>query len=374
MWFVTFVFKSLLRQPARSSFTAVGIALAVAATVSLVGISRGFERSYLELYSKRGIDLVVQHAGRSQQIANDIDESFGDRIRQLPGVREVIGGLVDVVSFEEADLYVVLVNSCPPDSPLFDQLRVISGRRLTESDSEAAMLGRVLAGNLGKAAGDTIELYGQPFAVVGIFESANVYENGSVVVPLRVLQRLTDRPHKVSGFTVEAEPGSDKETIEELKRRIERLDPSLAVLASGEFVASITQIRVARAMAWVTSTVAMVLGGIGVLNTMAMSVYERTREFGLLRALGWPRRRVVRTILAESALLAVAGAVLGSLMGLALPKLLGQVRSMSGLIEGSIDPVILAQGFAIALFMGLAGAAYPALWAASLRPIDALHK
>src|SRR5487761_1618916 len=107
MWFVTFVFKSLLRQPARSSFTAVGIALAVAATVSLVGISRGFERSYLELYSKRGIDLV------------------------------------DVVSFEEADLYVVLVNSCPPDSPLFDQLRVISGRRLTESDSEAAMLGRV---------------------------------------------------------------------------------------------------------------------------------------------------------------------------------------------------------------------------------------
>src|SRR5487761_1277529 len=270
MWFVTFVFKSLLRQPARSSFTAVGIALAVAATVSLVGISRGFERSYLELYSKRGIDLVVQNAGRSQQIANDIDESFGDRIRQLPGVREVIGGLVDVVSFEEADLYVVLVNSCPPDSPLFDQLRVISGRRLTESDSEAAMLGRVLAGNLGKAAGDTIELYGQPFAVVGIFESANVYENGSVVVPLRVLQRLTDRPHKVSGFTVEAEPGSDKKTIEELKRRIERLDPSLAVLASGEFVASITQIRVARAMAWVTSTVAMVLGGIGVLNTMAM--------------------------------------------------------------------------------------------------------
>ena len=374
MWFVTFVVKSLLRQPARSSFTAVGIALAVAATVSLVGISSGFERSYLELYSRRGVDLIVQHAGRTQQFANDVDERFGDRIRQLPGVHEVIGGLVDVVAFEEADLYVVLVNGWPPDSPIFDQIKILSGRRLTESDEDAVMLGKVLSGNLGKLAGDTVELYGQRFQVVGIFESSNVYENGSVVIPLAVLQRLTDRPHQVSGFTVQAEPGSDKETIEELKRRIEQLDPSLSVLATGEFVASITQIRVARAMAWITSTVAMVLGGIGVLNTMAMSVYERTREFGLLRALGWPRRRVVRTILAESALLAVAGAVLGSLMGLALPKLLGQVRTMSGLIEGNIDPLIVAQGFAIALFMGFAGAAYPAYWGASLRPIDALRK
>ena len=374
MWFVTFVIKSLLRQPARSSFTAVGIALAVAATVSLVGISNGFERSYFRLYSTRGVDLVVQHSGRTQQLGNEMDERFEDRIRELPGVYRIIGGLVDVVSFEEADLFVVIVNGWPPDSPVFDEIKIPSGRRLTNDDRSAVMLGKVLAGNLGKHVGDEVELYGQQFNVVGIFESSNVYENGSVVVPLAELQKLTDRPHLVSGITVQAEPGSDKQAIEELKRRIEALDPSLSVLATGEFVASITQIRVAHAMAWVTSTVAMVLGGIGVLNTMAMSVYERTREFGLLRALGWPRRRVVRTILAESALLALAGAVLGSALGLMFPKLLGQVRAMSGLIEGSIDPVVVLQGFGIALFMGLAGAAYPAYWGASLRPIEALQK
>jgi putative ABC transport system permease protein len=375
MWFVTFVAKSLLRQPARSSFTAIGIALAVAATVSLVGISSGFERSYLDLYSTRGIDLVVQHSGRVQQLSNEIDERFGDRIRQLPGVTEVIGGLVDVVSFERADLYVVLVNGWPPDSPVFDHIELLSGRRLTDSDEDAVMLGKVLAGNLGKRAGEEVELYGKQFTVAGIFESTNVYENGSVVVPLAVLQKLTDRPHEVSGFTVEADTNFDQRSIDELKQRIEAIDPSLAVLATGDFVASITQIRIARAMAWITSTVAMVLGGIGVLNTMAMSVYERTREFGLLRALGWPRRRVVRTILAESALLAVAGAILGSALGVALPKLLGQMRAMSGLVEGSIDPLVVLQGFAIALVMGFAGAAYPAYWGASLRPIDALqHK
>lgn len=373
MWFVTFVIKSLLRQPARSSFTAIGIGLAVAATVSLVGISRGFEQSYLELYSKRGVDLVVQRSGRTEQVTSTLDERVGDCIRDLPGVYEVIGGLVDVVSFEEADLYVVIVNGWPPDSPIFDQIKILSGRQLYDSDEDAVMLGRVLAGNLGKVVGEHVELYGKQFDVVGIFESTSVYENGSVVIPLEVLQRLTDRAHEVTGFTVEATPGATQDEIEELKQQIQHLDPSLNVLASGEFVASITQIRTARAMAWITSTVAMVLGGIGVLNTMAMSVYERTREFGLLRALGWPRLRVVRTILAESVLLALAGAALGSLAGLILPRLLAQVRAMSGLIEGNIDPVVVMQGVAIALLMGLAGAAYPAYWGASLRPIDALH-
>ncbi|HEV3341613.1 MAG TPA: ABC transporter permease, partial [Pirellulales bacterium] len=202
MWFVTFVVKSLLRQPARSSFTAIGIGLAVAATVSLVGISKGFERSYLELYSRRGVDLVVQRSGRTEQVTNTVDERTGDRIRELPGVYEVIGGLVDVVSFEEADLYVVLVNGWPPDSPIFDQIKILSGRPLNDDDTDAVMLGRVLAGNLGKLVGDSVELYAKKFKVVGIFESSSVYENGSVVVPLALLQRLTDREHEVTGFTV----------------------------------------------------------------------------------------------------------------------------------------------------------------------------
>lgn len=375
MWFFTFVVKSLLRQPARSSFTAIGIGLAVAAMVSLVGISSGFERSYFNIYAKRGIDLVVQRSGRTQQLGNEMDEAYEDRIRNLPGVYRVIGGLVDVVSFEDADLWVVLVNGWPTDSPVFDEIKIESGRRLSDDDENQLMLGRVLAGNLGKRVGDAVELYGQTFTVAGIFESSNVYENGSVVVVLPVLQELTDRPHQVSGITVQADPGADHETIENLKHRIEALGPGLSVLATNEFVASINQIRVARAMAWITSTVAMILGGIGVLNTMAMSVYERTREFGLLRALGWPRRRVVRTIFVESALLALTGAVLGSALGVILPKLLGQVRTMSGLIEGNIDPVVVLQGFGIALLMGFAGAAYPAYRGASLRPIDALrHK
>ncbi len=284
MRFLTVVAKNLLRRPARSALTVFGVGLAVAAVVSLLGISEGFERSYNDLYTSRGIDLVVQRSGRSQQLASGLDEKWGQRIRRLPGVREVIGGLVDVVSFEEAGLFVVIVDGWPAGSPLFADLTILSGRVPTDPERHEVLLGKVLAANLGKRVGDVLELYGQEFKVAGVFESYNVYDNGAVVMLLSEMQQLTDRPHEVSGFTVEADPAAGDKAIKALKHRIESLSPHLSVLSTADFISSVAQIRMARAMAWLTSTVAMILGGIGVLNTMVMSVFERMREMGVLRA------------------------------------------------------------------------------------------
>ncbi len=374
MRFLTVVAKNLLRRPARSALTVCGVALAVAAVVSLLGISRGFEQSYYDLYRSRGIDLVVQHSGRSQQLSSGLDESWGERIRRLPGVREVIGGLVDVVSFEEAGLFVVLVNGWTPECSLFDRLKILSGRRLTDSDRRKLLLGTVLAANLGKGVGDVVDLYGQTFEVAGVFESYNVYENGAIVMLLGEMQQMTDRPREVSGFTVEAEPAAGSVAIAAIKQRIEALSPELTVLSTADFVNSVAQIRMARAMAWLTSSVAMILGGIGVLNTMVMSVFERTRELGVLRALGWSRLRIVRMILSESVLLTLAGATIGSAGGAALARALGSFRTTAGLVEGRVAPAVFAQGFLIALAVGLLGALYPAFWSASLRPVEALRQ
>lgn len=375
MRFLTFVAKNLMRRPGRTSLTVLGISLAVAAAVSLIGVSEGFERSYFELYTGYGVDLVVQRSGRSQQIASGLNEDLGDRIRRLPGVRQVIGGLVDVVSFEEADLFVVLVNGWTRDCPTLERYQLLSGRRFAPSDQESVMLGETLAANLGKHVGDDIELYGQQFRVIGLYESRNVYENSFLIMPIDVLQKLTDRPGQVTGFTIESDPGATPEQIEELKRRIEALEPRLAVLPTAEFVGSIAHIRAAQAMAWLTSTVAMLLGGIGVLNTMIMSVSERTRELGVLRAIGWPRGRVVRMILSESVFISLAGAAVGTAGGLLLPEILGRIRVTAGFISGHVAPGIILEGVALALAMGLIGAAYPAYYGAGLHPVDALrHK
>ena len=375
MRFVTFVVKNLLRRPGRTSLTALGISLAVAAAVSLIGVAEGFERSYFELYTGYGVDLVVQRSGRAQQIASGLNESLGEQMSRLPGVKQVIGGLVDIVSFEEADLFVVVVNGWTRDCPTIDRYNFLDGRKFVPSDQEAVLMGKKLAETLGKQVGDELELYGRKFEIVGIYESHNVYENSFVIMPLDVLQRLTDRPGQVTGFTIEADPRATPQQIDELKRRIEALEPRLAVLPTKEFVGSIAPIRAAQAMAWLTSTVAMLLGGIGVLNTMIMSVSERTRELGVLRAIGWPRGRVVRMILSESVFISLAGAVAGTAGGLALTEILGRIRITAGFISGHVAPSIIAEGVALALAMGLVGAAYPAYWGAGLHPVDALrHK
>jgi putative ABC transport system permease protein len=140
-----------------------------------------------------------------------------------------------------------------------------------------------------------------------------------------------------------------------------------------DYVSSTIEIRAAHAMAWVTSTIALLIGTIGMLNTMMMSVFERTREIGVLRAIGWRKWRVIRMILAESLLLSLAGAVLGCVGGIALTQLLSTLPTASGIVEGRVPFSVLCQGFGIAIALGLVGGAFPAVRAARLLPTEALR-
>jgi putative ABC transport system permease protein len=126
-------------------------------------------------------------------------------------------------------------------------------------------------------------------------------------------------------------------------------------------------------MAWATSVIAMVLGSMGVLNTMLMTVFERTREIGILRALGWRRQRVLSLVLGEACLLGLTGAVLGSLLGWLGVRVLAQSPMGSLFITASLPPGVLAIGVLLGLGLSLAGGFYPAVRAASLDPTEALR-
>jgi putative ABC transport system permease protein len=374
MRFFSFVRKNLFRRRVRTLLTVVGLGVAVAAVVSLVGISQGFERSYLKLYAKSQTDLVVQQAAGTQQLTATLDESLGKRIAEVPGVKSVIGGLVDVVSFEQFDLFFVIVNGWDPKTPLFGTIDITEGRKFAAEDKSVVMLGKILAANLGKKAGDTVEMYGQDFNVIGIYESESVYENGAAVMPLPQMQRLMDRPGKVTGFVVQVDDPTDVARVRAVAARIEELQSGLSAQPVSDFVKNVSQIRITRAMAWLTSTISLVLGAIGVLNTMVMSVFERTREIGTLRAIGWKKLRVMRMILSESLLLSLLGGAVGALGAIIMLRVLSRMPLTSGLIEGDVGLPVILQGFAIAAVVGLLGAAYPAYWGANLSPVEAMRK
>jgi putative ABC transport system permease protein len=183
-----------------------------------------------------------------------------------------------------------------------------------------------------------------------------------------------DRPRKVTGFVVEADPPGDPAVVAELKRNIEKLDPTLNVVDTLDFVHGISQIRVTQAAAWVTSAVAMIVGVIGVLNTMVMSVFERTREIGTLRAIGWRKARIIRLILCEALLISAAAAALGAAIGVAAVRITGRVPALAGLVEGSVPPQAIFIGCVMAFAVGLLGALYTAYCAANLWPVQALRR
>jgi putative ABC transport system permease protein len=380
MRFYQFILKNVLQRKARSALTMIGVAVAVTAVVALVGIADGFERSFRDLYEKRGVDLIVVRAGSSEHLSSSVPQQVGEQIRKLPGVRTVSPGLMDVVSFEQANLTSVALQGWAADSFLFDDLHLLSGRRLQAGDQDGVMLGMVLAKNLGKTAGDTLEIANSPFTIVGVFESFNPLENGSAVMLIGSLQTLMDRPNQVTGFQVIVEDAPDKKAlIEHVRQEIESLrNPQgrpwgIAATPARDYVRSTSQIRMAEAMAWMTSIIALVIGAVGVLNTMIMSVFERTREIGILRAIGWRKTRVVRLILYESVLLSIAGAIAGIIAAILLTHALTWWPMVNGLIRGDVAPAVMIQGFFIALAVGLIGGAYPAYRGAHLLPTEALR-
>ncbi len=177
--------------------------------------------------SYRGVDIVVQ-CGGAKNISNGLPEELGPQIAKLPGVDRVISGLLDMVSFHDEAIPGTLLNGWPPESPLFDRLKLQTGRQLTADDQGKIVLGYELARRLNKKIGDKIELYGsKSFGVIGIFESPISFENNGAVVPLEELQLMMNKPGVVTGFTVVAKRPIDEDGLKDLAKRIELFVDSL---------------------------------------------------------------------------------------------------------------------------------------------------
>jgi putative ABC transport system permease protein len=184
-----------------------------------------------------------------------------------------------------------------------------------------------------------------------------------------------DRPGQVTGYLVQATGLDDPQAVVELKKRIESLGPHISAITVPEFIHNYAHIRVARVSSWITSTIAVTIGVIGMLNTMIMSVFERTSEIGTLRAMGWRKSRVMWMVLCESALLSTSAAVVGVTLAILAVRVVRHWPPVAGFVEGNIPVSVIIGTFAAALLIGILGAAFPAYWAAQLWPVEAMrHK
>ena len=148
------------------------------------------------------------------------------------------------------------------------------------------------------------------------------WKTAATIIPLKELQRIMARPHQVTGYSVILTGPAISSLRAKVRREIEAWPRNLTVLSPREHVDSMTEIRLAKGMAWLTSTVALLIGSFGMMNTMVMSVHERTREIGILRAVGWRVSRVIRMVLFEAVLLSFIGALSGTVGAIAVVQVL----------------------------------------------------
>jgi len=374
MHFSSFILKNLARRPVRSGVTVAGVALAIGAIVAMIGVAEGFRQSFIDMYEGRGVDLVVSRAGTGQSMTAALDQDWARAIAEIDGVRDVTPQLSDAISLDEFDVYGVLVQGWQPGSFLFDALNLTDGKPLSDDAARQILIGAVLAKNLDKQVGDVLEVVEEePFEIVGIFESFNVYENNSILMSLEELQRLMDRSNQVSGFTVRLSEPGDAQATADIQDAIQGLGHGLAAMPAADYVETTHQIMIARSMSWMTSAIVLILGAIGMLNTMIMSVLERTREMGVLRAIGWRKSRIVGMILLEAEMLSAGGAVIGIGAAVLVVGMLARMKQAGGLIDGRIAPGVLVLGIVVAAGVGLVGGLYPALRGAALVPTEALR-
>ena len=283
--------------------------------------------------------------------------------------------LLDVVTLDHLGPVGVVVQGLQLTPRIEQDRRLTAGRWMTSDARREVMLGRILAAKLAKGVGDDLEIYeNERCTVVGVYDGGNIFENGAMIVPLAELQRMLDQQGLVTAFNISVDQATNKDVVNQVVAAINGLDAGLSAMATESYVATDTKIQIANAMAWSVSTIALAIGAIGMLNTMMISVFERTNEIGILRAIGWRRSRIVRLIVAESSLLCLTGGVLGTLLALAMTALLSRAPATAGLVSPSVGLPVIGQGVAIALLIGLLGALYPAFRAAQLQPTVALRQ
>ncbi len=359
---------NLRRHRWRAFIGIAGIAFGVAAMLTILAIVTGaigmFQRilasdSHYLVFERNVSDLFFSSVTREQVAL----------IRARPEVAAAHPVLFGIVS--APDHPVITCFGVERDDPRLAKAEWRAGRREDFGVREGEIfLGSRAAEFLRAATGDTIAIGRGTFRVGGVFKTENGFEDGGVFLPLDVAQAFFSRGSAASVVLVQLR---DENRGAEFKRALEAQEPGVIALENREFNASYNSFKILNFTAWAVGICAFCLGGLGVANTMLLSVFTRIREIAVLRVCGFSRSQVAGLIFGEAAALAAAGVVSGFAIGYALLAVLQRVPRFQGYVQAVIDPLVLS-GIVVTAFVTAAGGAiYPARFASRIEPAEALR-
>ncbi|MCJ7537540.1 MAG: ABC transporter permease [Anaerolineales bacterium] len=395
--------ESLLANKMRSGLTVLGIIIGVAAVIAVLAIGNGTQESILGEIQGVGTNLLFVTRGGSEDVSNPKPLTLSDAnaladpfsASSIDGVAPVLNGRVEM-KFAGENKSTSLVG-VTPDYETVRNIVLSEGEFITSTDlsgrSAVVIIGTEVAdalfGRKSGLVGEKVRIEGQPFRVIGVLEekggSAMGSEDDQILVPMttaqtRLLQRST--PNQVDVIYVQAVdsdavPQASLEISQILSSRHRTMigEEDFSILSQQDFLDLASTITgVLTIFLGGIAAISLLVGGIGIMNIMMVSVVERTREIGLRKALGARRIDILSQFLIESSLLSLVGGFIGILLGWTLSMIVEQIAAGSGtpiVPIISLNAVLLAVIFsaAIGIFFGL----YPANRASMLEPVEALR-
>jgi len=369
MSFLALVLKNLFRQRVRTTLTVLGISIGITTVVALGVVTESLKASSGEILKLGGADFMVAQEGAADLSFSIISDRDAAALAERPDVARAEGALFHIVRVGSNPFFFLIgrraedLAANPP--PL------TAGTVWAPGVSDQVVLGHRAAADLDATVGDSVTIEKREFKVVGIYRSGRLLEDGGAYAPIAIVAEMAGKSGVVTVVYITVKDGYDKKAVAEA---IEQDFQNLATISDvGEYGKVDQGVQFLEAANLAISVLAVGIGAIGVMNTMIMSVFERTREIGILRAVGWSGNRILRMIIGESLFLCVVAAGIGAALGVLATRAILLIETIRNLLEPQYTVDIFIRALVVALVVALAGAAYPAFRAVRLTPMEALR-
>ena len=394
--------ENLKHRGLRSWLTMLGIFIGIAAVVSLISLGAGLQETITGQFSSLSVDvLTIQNAGTGfgppgSTVVRKLTEHDLDIIESVNGVKIVVPRLIRVVGVEYNKERQFLYIADIPEEPekmkfVYESLNigVEEGKMLSSDDNGKVVLGNDFTkDSFGKSieVGSTLVINGKDFEVAGILERASTFTVNSAILmlndDLEDLLKINDEMDLIVAQVEDKDKINDVAEELELKLRKDRDEKigeeDFSVQTPIQSLESINNILVIINLIVIgIATVSLLVGGIGIMNTMYTSVLERNKEIGIMKAIGAQNKDILSIFLIESGLLGLVGGVVGALMGLGLAFGVSKIAGIflgEGGMKITISYPLLFGAIAFSLLIGIASGSLPAMQASKLRPVEALRK
>lgn len=369
MTFVGLIGQNVWSRKLRSVVTSIAVAIGVMAVLTLGVLTASLQKSATEFLKVGDADFSV--AQKNGDILNGaINDADLAAMGKVKGVGQVVGALIKTDKFDDSHPAVIQVGLAPESQAPFGVV-LLEGRSYTADSPTEVMLGADLAQSIHKGVGDTFRMGGRQRTVVGIYRTNVSYGNSTMMFPLSTLQAENQLTGQVTLAFVKVAPGANPDVVaERFNRQFLRYVAIQTAEQYGQADRTLVLIGVANTGGTILAAVIAITG---VLNTTFLSFFERTWEFGVLRSIGWTRRRIAGLVIGEASVLGLFGLVLGLVLGWGAINILQHVSAIRGYLDPVYDAAVFARALAFAFGVVLFGAIYPAMRAAMLSPMAAIR-